>query len=122
MPTLRIHTHCQVAQKSRHTNQNLSKSMAALSHDKIADLEKTKISATIVRKYLKMNKAQHLTMYIKNRRDSSKFKGCSSFQLLCNLTGKCDEVAYISYTNRWCATGTVYKHPLQSYRNIVYTF
>ena len=29
MPTRSNHTHCQVAQKSRHTNQNLSKSMAA---------------------------------------------------------------------------------------------
>ena len=37
-------------------------------------------------------------MYIKNRRDSSKFKGCSSFQLLCNLIDKYDEVAYFSYT------------------------
>lgn len=32
MPPLRNHTHCQVAQKSRHTNQNLSKSMAAPTH------------------------------------------------------------------------------------------
>ncbi len=29
MPALRNHTHCQVAQKSQRTNQNLSKSMAA---------------------------------------------------------------------------------------------
>jgi hypothetical protein len=26
-------------------------------------------------------------MYIKNSRDSSKFKGCSPLQLLCNLKG-----------------------------------
>jgi len=40
-------------------------------------------------------------MYIKNRRNSSKFKGCSSLQLLRDLIGKCDEVAYFSrYTNR----------------------
>ena len=32
VPTLGNHTHCQVAQKIRHTNQNLSKSMAAQSH------------------------------------------------------------------------------------------
>ena len=36
MTALRIHTHCQVAQKSRHTNQNLSKSMAALTHGQTA--------------------------------------------------------------------------------------
>ena len=29
MPTLSIHTHCQVAQKANRTSQNLSKSMAA---------------------------------------------------------------------------------------------
>lgn len=62
MPPLRIHTHCQVAQKSLRTNQNLSKSMAAQSHGKIADPDKTKISAKNERKCLKMNKAQHLTM------------------------------------------------------------
>ncbi|MGD1837579.1 MAG: hypothetical protein ACPKPY_05925 [Nitrososphaeraceae archaeon] len=32
MPALRIHTHCQVAQNSQHTDQNLSKSMAAPTH------------------------------------------------------------------------------------------
>jgi len=37
MPTLRNHTHCQVARKSRHTNQNLSKSMAAQSHGQTAE-------------------------------------------------------------------------------------
>ena len=42
MPTLRIHTHCQVAQKSQRTDQNLSKSMAAPTHTKTADADKTK--------------------------------------------------------------------------------
>jgi hypothetical protein len=42
MPMLRNHTHCQVAQKSRHTNQNLSKSMATQTHGKIANPNKTK--------------------------------------------------------------------------------
>ena len=37
--------------------------MAAQPHGKIADPNKTK-SATNKRKYLKMNKAQHLTRYI----------------------------------------------------------
>ena len=32
MPTLLIHTHCQVTQESLLTNQNLSKSMAAQTH------------------------------------------------------------------------------------------
>jgi hypothetical protein len=32
MPSFRIHTHCQLAQKSQRTNQNLSKSMAAQTH------------------------------------------------------------------------------------------
>jgi len=42
MPALRIHTHCQVAQKSQRTSQNLSKSMAAPAHRKTADPDKTK--------------------------------------------------------------------------------
>lgn len=40
-------------------------------------------------------------MYKNNSRDSSKFKGCSSVQLSCNLTGKCHAVGYYSYTKRW---------------------
>ncbi len=37
MPTLLNHTHCQVAQKSLHTDQNLSKSMAAPSQGQTAE-------------------------------------------------------------------------------------
>jgi hypothetical protein len=37
MPTLSNHTHCQVAQKSRPTDQNLSKSMATQSHGRTAE-------------------------------------------------------------------------------------
>ena len=37
MPTLRNQTHCQVAQKSLHTDQNLSKSMAAPTHGQTAE-------------------------------------------------------------------------------------
>ena len=37
-------------------------------------------------------------MYMQNRRISSGIKGCSSLQLLSNLIGKCDEIAYFSYT------------------------
>ena len=41
-PALSSHTHCQVAQNSQRTDQNLSKSMAAQTHGKIADPRKTK--------------------------------------------------------------------------------
>jgi len=40
-------------------------------------------------------------MYIKNRRDSSKFNGCSPLQLSCNLTGMKPAVGYYSYTNHY---------------------
>jgi hypothetical protein len=40
--SLRIHTHCQVAQESHRTVQNLSKSMAAPTHSKTANPDKTK--------------------------------------------------------------------------------
>jgi len=62
MLTRRSHTHCQVAQKSGHTNQNLSKSMAARTHGKVADPDKTKNSVINDCKCLIINKAQHLTM------------------------------------------------------------
>lgn len=39
MLALRIHTHCQVAQKSHRTDQNLSKSMAALTHGLIEKIK-----------------------------------------------------------------------------------
>jgi hypothetical protein len=40
-------------------------------------------------------------MYIKNRRNRSKFNGCSPLQLSCNLTGMKPAIGYYSYTNRW---------------------
>ena len=40
----------------------------------------------------------------------------------CKLTGKSFEITYVSYTKRYHQFGTLYKHRLQSYRNIVYTF
>ncbi len=84
---LRSHTHCQVAQESRHTNQNLSKSMPAQTHRKNADPDKTKISASVKRKCLKMNKGQLVTRYIKHLADSADFKG-GTFNKHCNgLTG-----------------------------------
>jgi predicted aconitase len=45
-------------------------------------------------------------MYKNNSRYSRKFRGCSPLQLSCNLTGKCYEVGYYSYTNRWQTLGS----------------
>jgi len=42
MHTFRSHTHCQVAQKCRFTDQNLSKSMTAQTHGVFAVPDKTK--------------------------------------------------------------------------------
>ena len=42
-----------------------------------------------------------LTMYIQNRRDSIKLKGCSPFQLLNGLIGLKPAIAYFAYTQRW---------------------
>ena len=39
-------------------------------------------------------------MYIQNRRDSSKLKGCSPFQLLSGLIGLESAIAYFAYTHR----------------------
>ena len=41
-----------------------------------------------------------LTMYIQNRLNSSKLKGCSQLQLLYNLIISCPASAYFAYTNR----------------------
>lgn len=43
----------------------------------------------------------YLTMYIKNRRNSSKFKSLSPLQSLSKLIAKINAIAYFSYTNRW---------------------
>lgn len=40
-------------------------------------------------------------MYIQNRRDSSKFNGCSPLQLLNGLTGLKPAIAYFAYTERY---------------------
>jgi len=39
-------------------------------------------------------------MYIKNKRDSSKFKGCISLQPLRKLKDLSNEIGYYSYTKR----------------------
>lgn len=81
--TLRPHTHCQVAQKSQHTDQNLSKSMAAQTHGQTEEI-----------------KHENTTMYIANRRDSSKFNGCSPLQIHLGLIGLKSAIAYLPYTER----------------------
>lgn len=40
-------------------------------------------------------------MYIQNRRDSSKFKGCSPLHLHLGLIGLKPAIAYFAYTKRW---------------------
>lgn len=40
-------------------------------------------------------------MYIQNRRDNSKFKGCSPLQLCNGLTSLKPAIAYFAYTNRY---------------------
>lgn len=47
------------------------------------------------------NKAKRITMYKNNSRFSSKIKGCSPPQLLCNLTEELPAVGYYSYTERY---------------------
>ena len=39
-------------------------------------------------------------MYINNRRDSSKLKGCSPIEVYRNLKIECSAIAYFSYTER----------------------
>lgn len=45
-----------------------------------------------------MKKAQQVTMYKNNSRDSSKFKGCNPLQLHRKLKDLSSEVGYYSYT------------------------
>jgi hypothetical protein len=44
------------------------------------------------------------------------------FTVIHNRKGQYFKTRYYSYTQRWGQFGTVYKHRLQSYINIVYTF
>ena len=46
------------------------------------------------------NKPQHTTQYIQNRRDSSKFKGCSPLQSCNGLISLKPAIAYFAYTQR----------------------
>lgn len=59
---------------------------------------KSKIRLVLKNVMMEMNKAQQVTMYIKNKRDSSSIKVCSTFHLSCKLKDLCFEIAYFSYT------------------------
>jgi len=50
MPTLRIHTHCQVAHKSQRIDQNLSKSMAAQTHGQTIVIKHENTTMCIIHK------------------------------------------------------------------------
>lgn len=50
-----------------------------------------------------MNNSQPTTMYIQNRRDSSKFKGCSPLQNRNGLISLKPAIAYFAYTQRCAA-------------------
>jgi hypothetical protein len=53
---------------------------------------------------------------------NSLIKDCSSYQAYCTLIRNRPELPNFSYCQRCTQGGTLYKHRLQSYRNIVYTF
>ena len=48
------------------------------------------------------NKIRHITMYIQNGRNSSKFKGCSPLQNCSRLIGISPAIAHFAYTHRNC--------------------
>jgi hypothetical protein len=50
-----------------------------------------------------MNKVKPLTIYIQNRRDSNKFKGCSPLQIYNGLISLKPAIAYFAYTKRCVA-------------------
>jgi len=79
--TLRNHTHCQVAQKSQHSDQNLSKSIVALTHGLTEEI-----------------KHENTTLYIKHLAESTNFEDCT-FNKNCNgLIGNRFEMPNVSYT------------------------
>jgi hypothetical protein len=85
MPPLRIHTHCQVAQKSQRTDQNLSKSMAAQTHGQTEEIKHENTTMCIVHKGFRGFRAVSLAWFLGG-----------------NVTGLKLEIPYAPYTNR-CA-------------------
>lgn len=49
---------------------------------------------------MKLKMHEPLTMYIQNRRDSSKFNGCSPLQHRSGLISLKPAIAYFAYTHR----------------------
>jgi hypothetical protein len=82
MPPLHIHTHCQVAQKSQRTDQNLSKSMAVQTHGQTEGI-----------------KHENTTRYIKHLAGSANFKGSTFNQHRNGLIGNHFEMPNVSYTH-----------------------
>jgi hypothetical protein len=90
-PTLRIHTHWQVAQ-SHPAIQNLPKSMAAPTHGRqksAANLEENKTDG---------NERQYTTSYIKHMAVSGFSSGAARIKSGCNLIGNRFEMPNVSYT------------------------
>jgi len=81
MPNLRNHTHCQVAQKYRPANQNLSKSMAAQTHGQTEEI-----------------KHENTTRYIKHLAGSANLKAITFSKNCSGLTGLLFETPNVSYT------------------------
>jgi len=69
-----------------------------------------------------INNAKHITKCINHWAYSANSKDVTLDKIYSGLTGKSFEMPNASYTNRYVPNGTLYKHRLQSYRNIVYTF
>jgi len=82
MPTLRIHTHWQVAQ-SRPTSQDLSISVSVPTHGR------QKSSSKLIEKKTEMNEHQAVTSCIVHLADSANFKGITSNKQCSGLTGSC---------------------------------
>ncbi len=78
MPSLRNHTHCQVAQKSPHTNQNLSKSMAAPTHGLIAKIKHGHTTFCIFNCGFSVNSQRHNShqLYVYLERETSRNPQC----------------------------------------------
>lgn len=88
-PTLHSYTHCQVARKANRTNQNLSKSVSGPMHgQRINNVGTTKC--------------------LNHWAESAGFKRITFNQLRSGLTGKCFEIAFFSYTNRYEALRVEY--------------
>lgn len=80
--SLRIHTHCQVAQKNQRTDLNLSKSMAAQTHG-----------------LTEVIKHENTTRYIKHLAESANFKGSTFNKHSNGLIGNSFVTPNVSYTH-----------------------